>query len=79
MINAAIVGLGWWGRTLVESAEKSDAIRFVAGASRTVTPEIETFAKQKGLRLAANDQALLTMPTSMRWFWQRRIPSMRRR
>ena len=27
MINAAIVGLGWWGKTLVEAAEKSDAIR----------------------------------------------------
>ena len=35
MINAAIVGLGWWGKTLVESAENSDAIRFVAGATRT--------------------------------------------
>ncbi|MGD0025161.1 MAG: Gfo/Idh/MocA family oxidoreductase [Xanthobacteraceae bacterium] len=59
MINAAIVGPGWWGKTLVESAENSDAIRFVAGASRTVTPELETFAKQKGLRLAANYEALL--------------------
>jgi len=62
MINAAIVGLGWWGKTLVESAENSDAIRFVAGASRTMTPELEAFAKQKGLRLAANYQALLADP-----------------
>jgi predicted dehydrogenase len=62
MINAAIVGLGWWGKTLVESAETSKAIRFVAGATRTVTPEIEAFAKQKGLRLAANYEALLADP-----------------
>jgi hypothetical protein len=41
MIKAGIVGLGWWGRTLVESAENSDAIRFVAGTTRTVTPDVE--------------------------------------
>jgi len=62
MIDAAIVGLGWWGKTLVESAEGSDAIRFVAAAGRTPTPELEDFAKQKGLRLAANYEALLADP-----------------
>jgi len=41
MIKAGIVGLGWWGRTLVESAENSDAIRFVGGTTRTVTPDVE--------------------------------------
>jgi predicted dehydrogenase len=59
MIKAGIVGLGWWGKTLVESAENSDAIRFVAGTTRTVTPEAEAFAKQKGLRLTADYQAML--------------------
>jgi len=59
MINAAIVGLGWWGKTLVESGENSDAIRFVAAATRTVSPEIEAFAKGKGLRLAPDYEALL--------------------
>jgi predicted dehydrogenase len=43
MLRAAIVGLGWWGKTLVESAESSDEIRFVAGATRTVSPEIDAF------------------------------------
>ena len=63
MINAAIVGLGWWGRTLVESIQgNSDAIRFVAGATRTISPEIETFAKQHGLRMVANYEALLADP-----------------
>jgi len=60
MINAAIVGLGWWGKTLVESAENSGDIRFVAGATRTVTPEIEAFAKAKSLRLSAKYEALLS-------------------
>ncbi len=59
MINAAIVGLGWWGKTLVESGENSDAIRFVAGATRTRTPEAEAFAKQKGLRLTQSYDGLI--------------------
>jgi predicted dehydrogenase len=59
MIKAAVVGLGWWGKTLVESTEASDAIRFVAGATRTVSPEVEAFAKEKNLRLAPSYEALL--------------------
>jgi predicted dehydrogenase len=63
MINAAIVGLGWWGKTLVESlADGSDAMRFVAGTTRTMSPEVEAFAKQHGIRLAASYEALLTDP-----------------
>jgi len=59
VIKAAIVGLGWWGKTLVESAENSEAIRFVAGATRTVTAEVGAFTKQRGLKLAPNYDALL--------------------
>ena len=62
MFNAAIVGLGWWGKTLVESGENSKALRFVAAATRTQSPEVQAFAEQKGLRLAANYQALLADP-----------------
>src|SRR5271170_8249741 len=62
MINAAIVGLGWWGKTLVESAEHSEAIRFVAGATRTVTPEAEAFAKKYGFRLLPDYGAVLADP-----------------
>src|SRR5277367_4876035 len=62
MINAAIVGLGWWGKTLVEAAEKSDVIRFISGATRTVTPDIEGFAKKSGFKLAANYEAVLADP-----------------
>ena len=55
MINAAIVGMGWWGKTLVESVQgSSDVIRFVAGATRTASPELtaqmctpQVFAKQR--------------------------------
>jgi predicted dehydrogenase len=62
VIKAAIVGLGWWGKTLVEACEDSDSIRFVAGATRTVSPEIEAFAKAKGFRLERDYQAVLADP-----------------
>ena len=31
MLNAAILGLGWWGRTIVQTMRASDALRVVAG------------------------------------------------
>ncbi len=62
MIRAAIVGLGWWGKTLVEAVEGSDVIGFVAGTTRTMTPEVEAFAKAKNLELAPNYEALLADP-----------------
>jgi len=76
MIRAAIVGLGWWGKTLVESVQsQSKDIRFTAGATRTVTPEVQTFAKAQGFDLRASydelledpaiDAVVLTTPNSM--------------
>lgn len=63
MINAAIVGLGWWGKTIVDSVQgKSDRIRFVAGATRTVSPEIAKFAESQKLSLAADYDAVLKDP-----------------
>ena len=62
MINAAIVGLGSWGKTLVESVQGSDFIRFVAGATRTVSPEVQSFAEAHGFRLAESFDALLKDP-----------------
>jgi predicted dehydrogenase len=59
VIKAGIVGLGWWGKTLVESAENSNVIKFVSGTTRTKTPEIEAFAKQKGFRLTESYDGLL--------------------
>jgi len=63
MINAAIVGLGWWGKTLVESVSAgSEALRFVAGATRTRTPEVEAFADEHALALQADYDDLLGNP-----------------
>ena len=63
MIRAAIVGMGWWGRTLVEAVADSDQIRFVAGATRTVSPEVTAFAEAQTLTLADWYEALLADKT----------------
>jgi len=60
MIRAAIVGLGWWGKTLVEAVQgSSEDLQFAAAATRTVTPEIEAFCAQHKVRLAADFDALI--------------------
>jgi predicted dehydrogenase len=63
VIHAGIVGLGWWGKTLVESVQGSSRdIQFVAGASRTMSPELQAFVDQHKLKLVENYEALLTDP-----------------
>jgi len=63
MINAAIVGLGWWGKTLVEAVQDtSDAVHFVAGTTRTMSPDVQAFADAQHLTLAASYEALLADP-----------------
>jgi predicted dehydrogenase len=60
MIRAGIVGLGWWGKTLVESVQgTSDAILFVAGATGTASPEARAFAHEHGLRLEPDFDAIV--------------------
>jgi len=63
VIRAAQVGLGWWGKTLVESVQgTSDLIRFVAATSRTRSADYEAFTAQQGLRFAENYDAILADP-----------------
>lgn len=59
MINAAIVGLGWWGKTLVEAAAESDKINFVAGTTRTLSDDAVAFAKEYGFELKDSYEDLL--------------------
>src|ERR1043166_5256427 len=45
MLNAAMVGLGWWGKELVRSARDSKLMRFTRGV--TLEPEAaRDFAKE---------------------------------
>jgi predicted dehydrogenase len=63
MINAGIVGLGWWGRTLVEALSgSSDKMRFVAGATRTQSDEIREFAGHHGFDLRESFDELIDDP-----------------
>ncbi|MDC7784630.1 Gfo/Idh/MocA family oxidoreductase [Rhodoplanes sp. TEM] len=50
MIRTAIAGLGWWGRTLVESVDDSALMTVVAAAQPRVSPEIAAFIAARGLR-----------------------------
>jgi len=62
MINAAVVGLGTWGKTMVESLAGSDVMRFTTVQTRTMSPDVEAFAKQHSLRLADSYEAVLADP-----------------
>ena len=62
MLNAAIVGLGWWGKTLVESVQSSSRrIRFSKAV--TLDPDaVAGFAAQHGLGLVEDYQTVLADP-----------------
>ena len=45
MIRAASVGLGWWGKTLANSIQKSDKINVVMATTRTLN-NIEDYCKE---------------------------------
>ncbi len=62
MINAAVVGLGWWGRVMTDAVQrKSDKITIVAGATRTKSKAVD-FAKQQGFRLLDSYEDVLADP-----------------
>lgn len=64
MIKAGIVGLGWWGRTLVEAVNlgQSNEINFVAGSARTHTDDLKAFAKEQKFELYDSFEKLLKHP-----------------
>ena len=62
MINAAIVGLGWWGKTQVEAVQGSDKIKFVAATTRSLSDEAVAFAQQYGMELKPDYEAILADP-----------------
>jgi predicted dehydrogenase len=64
MINAAIIGLGWWGQTLVESVSGvSDDIRFVAGTTRSLSDDAKAFAKEHNMELRASFDEIIADPS----------------
>jgi predicted dehydrogenase len=60
LIRAAQIGLGWWGKTLVESVQgTSDKIQFVAATSRTRSDDYLQFARDQKLTFADSYEAIL--------------------
>jgi predicted dehydrogenase len=63
MINAGIVELGWWGRTLVEGVmQQSDTLRITAGVTNSSSDEARAFASSHGFSLRPTYQDLLDDP-----------------
>ncbi len=58
-LKAAIVGLGLWGGTLIESVRNSSLIHFVAGATRSRSARDQELAAKYGLRLAGGLEELI--------------------
>jgi predicted dehydrogenase len=62
MIRVAIVGIGHWGRTLVNAVQgNSDKLRFTAGHTRT-RARAEAFCAEKGIALYDSLNAVLADP-----------------
>ena len=61
MIRAAIVGLGRWGRSLVNAVQDSTDIRFVVAHTRT-RAKAEEFCQSKGVPLVDSFDAILADP-----------------
>jgi len=62
MINAAIVGLGWWGGTLVDSVATSDTLKFVAATTRSGSERDREIAASHALEFIADWNELLRRP-----------------
>jgi len=61
MINAAIVGLGWWGQNIVKAVQgKSERLRFVHGVTRE--PDAAALAAASGFALSRDLEDALADP-----------------
>src|SRR5688572_1577686 len=61
MINAAIIGLGWWGKTHLAAAQKSARLRFVHGVSKEMDAAVP-LAEQYGFTLSDDLERALADP-----------------
>lgn len=61
MITAAIVGLGWWGQSLVNSVQGSDAIRFTLAHTRNHAT-VGAYCAERGLTWVADLDTILRDP-----------------
>src|SRR2546423_1419752 len=58
MLNAAMIGLGWWGKELVHSARDSKLVRFTRGV--TLEPDtVRDFAKEMNITIGTSYEDVL--------------------
>src|SRR4051794_19427714 len=62
MLRTAIVGLGWWGKMLVNSAQGKGDVQFVVGQTRTRSTA-EQFCREKGITLVETYEEVLADST----------------
>ena len=63
MINTAIVGLGWWGQTLVESVSgNSEKLRFISAVSRSASEAAKEFTQLHKMDLVQDFDTILADP-----------------
>jgi len=60
MLNAAVVGLGWWGKRLVQAAQGSSVVRFARGV--TLEPELARDLAATELALGTSYEDVLKDP-----------------
>ena len=60
MLNIAVVGLGWWGKIIVDLARGSDKLRVVRVAD--INPQSQAFATERGLAFSASFEEVLVDP-----------------
>ncbi|MEI8035439.1 MAG: Gfo/Idh/MocA family oxidoreductase, partial [Betaproteobacteria bacterium] len=61
MINVAVVGMGWWGKTVVNLIQKSSKLRVVAGMNLNAKLD-EDFAREHGFHMVSDYAQVLADP-----------------
>jgi predicted dehydrogenase len=61
VLDVAIVGMGWWGKTLVSLIAKSDKLRVVKGMKRNPASEA-AFAREHGFEMTGDYNEVLKDP-----------------
>ncbi len=61
MLDVAVVGMGWWGKTLVTLMSKSSKLRVVKGMKRSPATEAD-FAREHGFEMVADYAQVLNDP-----------------
>src|ERR1700710_461044 len=62
MVDAAIIGLGWWGKNILKAVQgRSSKLRFVHGVSKEIDQAVP-LAEQHGFKLSSELDAALEDP-----------------